>query len=76
MSERGSVCEVTEIKPRLLRRPVAAKYLGNMPLSTLEKRRDIPYFKIGDAVYYDVRDLDAWIETQKIAALVASPGAA
>jgi excisionase family DNA binding protein len=56
---------------KLLRKPEAAKLLGGMPVSTLEKmtsNRRIPHVKIGTAVYYDSDDLWAWIEQQKISA--------
>jgi predicted DNA-binding transcriptional regulator AlpA len=53
------------IEPQLIRKPEAARFLS-MPLSTLEKRREIPKVKIGRAVYYDVTDLKRWIESKKI----------
>lgn len=62
-----------KIEPQLLRKPDAALFLS-MPLSTLEKqtaRKEIPHVKIGRAVYYDVSDLNRWIEAKKIP--VASP---
>ena len=61
---------------QLLRKPEAAKLLGRMPVSTLEKmtsRRLIPHVKIGTAVYYDSADLWAWIEQQKIPAIAGAP---
>jgi hypothetical protein len=57
--------------PLLLRKAEAAKLLGNMPHSTLEKmtsQRQIPHLKIGHAVYYDVADLRGWIDAKKIPA--------
>jgi excisionase family DNA binding protein len=62
---------------KLLRKPEAAKLLGSMALSTLEKltsNRRIPHVKIGAAVYYDTDDLWAWIEQQKIPAIAGAPG--
>src|SRR4051812_3138711 len=56
------------IEPQLLRKPEAARFLS-MPLSTLEKqtaRKEIPHLKIGRAVYYDVTDLNGWIDAKKI----------
>ena len=50
---------------RLVRRPEAAKLLGEMPISTLEKLKDIPLVKIGASVYYDTADLWKWIESKK-----------
>ena len=54
---------------RILRTPAAAAYLGLSP-STLEKRRITgggPRFVRlgGRAVGYDVRDLDAWLDSQR-----------
>jgi predicted DNA-binding transcriptional regulator AlpA len=60
---------------KLLRKPDAAKLLGDMPVSTLEKltrRKQIPHVKIGTAVYYDSGDLWAWIESKKTAALASN----
>lgn len=56
---------------KLVRKEEAAKLLGEMPLSTLEKltsKKKIPHVKLGRAVYYDTADLWAWIESQKIPA--------
>jgi excisionase family DNA binding protein len=55
----------------LIRKREAAKLLGDMSLSTLEKltsRKQIPHVKIGSAVYYCPDDLRAWIAQRKIAA--------
>ncbi len=62
--------ETTERK--LIRRPDAAKILGDMPISTLEKLKEIPVVKIGAAVYYDTADLWAWIESKKTPALASN----
>lgn len=56
---------MTTSEPMLLRRSEAAKLLS-MPLSTLEKQRDIPYIKLGRAVYYAPADLRAWAEAKKV----------
>jgi predicted DNA-binding transcriptional regulator AlpA len=57
-------------KRRVLRTPAAAEYIG-LGVPTLEKKRltgDGPRFiRLGArAVGYDVIDLDAWIEQQKV----------
>jgi len=53
---------------RILRTPDAARYVG-LSAATLEKRRlvgDGPRFiRLGRAVGYDVRDLDAWLDGQR-----------
>ncbi len=54
---------------RILRTPQAAHYIGLSP-ATLEKRRlqgNGPRFiRLGGrAVGYDVRDLDAWLDSQR-----------
>jgi predicted DNA-binding transcriptional regulator AlpA len=50
---------------RIFRTPHAARYVG-LSAATLEKRRltgDGPRFiRLGRAVGYDVRDLDAWLD--------------
>lgn len=54
---------------RLIRKPEAAKMLGDMSMSTLDKltcRGKIPHVKIESAVYYDTADLWDWIESKKI----------
>ena len=54
----------------LLRKTEAAKLLGDMSFSTLEKltsKKQIPHVKIGRGVYYDVSDLRAWVESKKVA---------
>ena len=52
----------------MLRAPRAAAYLG-LSTSTLAKMRlrgDGPiYAKLGRAILYDVRDLDAWVTVRK-----------
>jgi len=50
----------------------AAAYLGIEP-GTLEvwrstKRQIIPYAKIGSRVRYSISDLDAWLQTRRVAA--------
>ncbi len=63
--------ETTANERKLIRRPEAAKLLGNMPISTLEKNKEIPAVRIGAAVYYDTADLWAWIESKKTSALAS-----
>jgi hypothetical protein len=66
-----SEIEVVKIEPLIVRKEAAAKLLGDMALSTLEKmtsKKQIPHLKIGTAVYYDVADLRGWIEAKKIPA--------
>lgn len=53
--------------PRLLKRAAAAEYLGMTEdqLRGLVYRRQIPFVKIGEgrgSLYFDVRQLDRWIE--------------
>ncbi len=48
----------------------AAEVLGLEP-STLTtwrctKRYDLPYYKIGSKVYYDLADLEAFVESRKV----------
>ena len=54
---------------RVLRTPAAAEYVGLSP-ATLEKQRLVGkgprFIRLGNrAVGYDVRDLDAWIDSQR-----------
>jgi predicted ATPase len=51
--------ELDTASPWLDRR-AAAVYLS-MPLSALEKRRDIPCHRVGARVFYDRRELDGWM---------------
>ena len=49
----------------------AARYLGLESAGTLAvwrctKRYPLPYVKIGRKVVYDIRDLDAFIESRKV----------
>ncbi len=60
------------IKPQFLDNTEAAAYLGIEP-GTLEvwrstKRQRIPYAKIGSLVRYAKSDLDAWLQTCRVAA--------
>lgn len=45
-------------------RPEAASYL-HLPLSRLEKRRDIPCYRDGRRVLYRRDELDAWLEAKR-----------
>lgn len=38
----------------------ASQYLS-LPISALEKRRDVPCHRVGARVLYDRRELDAWL---------------
>ena len=63
----GRVAE--QVAPRILRTQQAAAYVG-LSASTLEKQRlsdDGPRFVRlgGRAVGYDIRDLDAWLDSQR-----------
>ena len=56
------------IQTHLIRKREAAKFLS-MPVSTLEKQtasKSIPHLKVGSSVYYDLTDLDRWIEAKKV----------
>lgn len=60
---------MSEVEPLLTRIADASKLLGNMPLSTLQKKtsqKKIPHVKIGASVYYDPADLRAWAASQRI----------
>ena len=52
---------------QLLKAPEAARLLaiGTRKLWELTNRGEIPHVRIGRAVRYDGRDLDAWIEKHK-----------
>jgi excisionase family DNA binding protein len=54
--------------PMLLKVPEAARCLGicERTLFELTRRSEIPCVRIGRAVRYDPRDLDRWIEAQKL----------
>jgi predicted DNA-binding transcriptional regulator AlpA len=51
-----------------LRIPVAADHLGYSE-STLEKKRitgdGAPFIRLGRAIVYDTRDLDAWLASRR-----------
>lgn len=60
---------MSEATIQLMRKHETARFLS-MPVSSLEKltaRKQIPHVKLGRAVYYDMTDLRAWIETKKVA---------
>jgi len=66
--------EIVELEPLILRKEKAAKLLGDMSLSSLEKmtsKKQIPHLKIGTAVYYVPDDLRAWLASKKIPVAVA-----
>ena len=66
--------EIVELEPLIVRKEKAAKLLGEMSESTLEKltsKKKIPHLKIGAAVYYVPDDLRAWLASKKIPVAVA-----
>ena len=63
---RGEPC--VPITERYRRPREAAKYVGLAEITLAKKRvhgGGPPYSKIGSAVVYDVRDLDAWVAAHK-----------
>jgi len=69
MSKRRAAKRRAEIRRKLSRKE-AADYLGVMP-NTLNKwacigHPSIPYYRIGGKAVYDVRDLDAFLECNRI----------
>ena len=57
-----------ETTPRLLKEGPARRYLGGMSHGQFfELRQDkvIPTYHVGRSVYFDVRDLDAFIDTMR-----------
>lgn len=61
-----------ELTPRLLSTTSAARYLGvsAMFIRRLVYRGDLkPTLRLRKMMRFDVRDLDVWIERQKIASL-------
>jgi predicted DNA-binding transcriptional regulator AlpA len=59
---------MTDQAHRRLRTPKAADYLGYAE-STLEKKRlagdGPPFIRLGRAIVYDTRDLDAWLAARR-----------
>ena len=57
---------MNDLAHRRLRTPAAADYLGYSE-STLEKKRltGPPFIKLGRAIVYDTRDLDAWLAARR-----------
>ena len=59
---------MTDLVHRRLRTPAAADYLGYSE-STLEKKRltgeGPPFIRLGRAIVYDTRDLDAWLAARR-----------
>lgn len=55
------------IRPRLLRIPEAAAYLGatNWFVEELVRANSIPFLTVGKYRVIDICDLDAWIEKEK-----------
>jgi predicted DNA-binding transcriptional regulator AlpA len=63
---------------RRLRTPAAADYLGYSE-STLEKKRisgdGPPFIRLGRAIVYDTRDLDAWLASRRTTSTTERPAA-
>lgn len=61
----------TSIERALLGMPDAARYLGRTKcaMQHLVAAGDVPYIKIGRRVFFDKRDLDAWINAKRHAAI-------
>jgi predicted DNA-binding transcriptional regulator AlpA len=63
---------------RRLRTPAAADYLGYSQ-STLEKKRisgdGPPFIRLGRAIVYDTRDLDAWLASRRTTSTTERPAA-
>jgi predicted DNA-binding transcriptional regulator AlpA len=59
---------MTDLGHRRLRTPAAADYVGYSE-STLEKKRltggGPPFIRLGRAIVYDTRDLDAWLAARR-----------
>jgi predicted DNA-binding transcriptional regulator AlpA len=59
---------MTDLIHRRLRTPAAADYVGYSE-STLEKKRltgeGPPFIRLGRAIVYDTRDLDAWLDARR-----------
>ena len=57
-----------KMTPRILRTNAAAEYVG-LAAGTLEKMRTLGtgprFLKLGRAVGYDIRDLDAWLDPKQ-----------
>jgi len=63
------------VERRLLNTTQAAQYLGRSPAGMRKARCDgrregyadsPPFLKIGSRVYYDIRDLDTWIDAHRV----------
>jgi hypothetical protein len=57
--------EHQDLAPRLLKEGPARRYLGGMSHGAffeLRQRKTIPTYRVGRSVYFDVRDLDVFIE--------------
>ena len=59
---------MTDLVHQRLRTPAAADYVGYSE-STLEKKRlkgeGPPFIRLGRAIVYDTRDLDAWLAARR-----------
>jgi len=60
--------ELMRIDKRLLRAPELADYIGTTTLNVYQmvSKRQIPFVKIGRSVRFDLRTIDAWIESQAV----------
>jgi excisionase family DNA binding protein len=66
MADRGD--DRPQGETRLLTVRQAAEYLGTTPATLYTKvwRREVAFIKLGRSLRFDVRDLDAMIEANKI----------
>jgi predicted DNA-binding transcriptional regulator AlpA len=58
-----------KIFQKLAKEPEAARYIEmSRPWLRLQRMRGDgpPYVRLGRAIRYDLRDLDAWLETKKV----------
>ena len=56
------------VRPRVLRTPQAAEYVGLSPhtLENLRSAREGPaFFKLGRVVVYEIAELDRWFDGQR-----------
>jgi predicted DNA-binding transcriptional regulator AlpA len=77
MSDRELLARKNELlasqnarKKRLVRTKEAAQFLdlaeGTLVVDRSTKRINIPYYKIGGAVRYDLNELEAFLESRKV----------
>jgi excisionase family DNA binding protein len=65
---RRSIPRLLPIAPRLLRIPEAAAYIGATDwfVSELIRKNNIRYLILGKVYVLDVKELDLWIEREKL----------